>query len=134
MTVSEKKKAAPNNTADDPRPVDVKQVDADSAWALQIRFDQPDREAVDICTLRLTGALNLLIREDLAEDEPDYRRLYQAPVKVRAPCPPPRARCRLWCTACSPISTWPRACRSSISALDGAKRRACSLTGWAGRR
>ncbi|NGO77752.1 hypothetical protein G6045_19105 [Streptomyces sp. YC504] len=66
------------DTGTDPRPIDVAQVDEDSDWALQIRFNVPDRPEIDDRLLRLTGALNLLVREGLAENNPEARALYRA--------------------------------------------------------
>ncbi|WP_199550260.1 hypothetical protein [Streptomyces sp. N35] len=59
-------------------PIDLVRLDADTRWALQITFALPERAAVDMHTLRLTGSLNLLVREGLAEDNPDARRHYRA--------------------------------------------------------
>ncbi|TGB05762.1 hypothetical protein [Streptomyces sp. MZ04] len=61
----------------DARPIDVAQVDADTAWALEIRFDVPDRPTIDVRTLRIAGALNLLVREGLGEENPDFRALHR---------------------------------------------------------
>ncbi|MDG4857065.1 hypothetical protein P8605_02640 [Streptomyces sp. T-3] len=63
-------------------PFDVAQSDADTAWALKIRLDVPDRETVDVRTARIKGALHLLVREGLAENNPDFRSLYRAAYRL----------------------------------------------------
>ncbi|NGO75259.1 hypothetical protein G6045_06135 [Streptomyces sp. YC504] len=73
----EHRRATSDRPGADTRPIDVDQIDADTAWALQIRFDVPNRAAVDRHLLRVRGALNLLVREGLAESNPDARGLYR---------------------------------------------------------
>ncbi|NGO79881.1 hypothetical protein G6045_30105 [Streptomyces sp. YC504] len=77
MTTVKQHKNRTGEQGREPDPIDVAQVDADTGWALQIRLDVPPRADVDQRTLRIIGALNLLVREGLAEANPDFRAMYR---------------------------------------------------------